>query len=497
MIAGLFRIDPQELAALVPDVYAEFRPLVAEGLTFFLRHLSPSRQAEILQAQATLSADVDVLRRPLLFLRACPVLHKLGQVLARDRHLDSELRRHLQELESLEPHTPVEEWQPALSREVSSAAEEYSICVEEQPLAEGSVAVVVPLTWSDPADWPRPLRRRAVAKLLRPGIAERLGEDLAVLGRLADHLDERWGAYALPPLAYRETFRDVAELLMGEVELRSEQTHLRRAAAQFEGQSDLQVPGLLPFCTAAMTVMERVDGRKVTDRPALTPWRRPAMFQSLVRALVSQVLFSRDPSVLFHGDPHAGNLMATCDGRLAILDWSLAGQLTTHDRVQLSQLLVGGWAMDSARVAGAVAGLVGTNAYVDLIHHHVAAAMAELHWYRPAGLTWALGLLDTLVRAGVRFPSRLLLFRKALLTLQGVLDHVCPGISLELVLLAEALTRFAWEWPVRWCKPLDDRDYVTHVSSGDLLRLTLRRLTPGTHFFPKYAHPLCAISAQN
>jgi len=43
---------------------------------------------------------------------------------------------------------------------------------------------------------------------------------------------------------------------------------------------------------------------------------------------VNRESFSRDESVLFHGDPYAGNLMAAL-GRVAILDWSLAGQLTT------------------------------------------------------------------------------------------------------------------------------------------------------------------------
>jgi hypothetical protein len=54
------------------------------------------------------------------------------------------------------------------------------------------------------------------------------------------------------------------------------------------------------------------------------------------------------------------------------------------------------------------------------------------------------------------------------------LADVCPGRSPETALMADALARFAWEWPLRWCKPLDDRDYATHVSSADLLHLALR-----------------------
>src|SRR5262249_47328321 len=118
MIRAALQIDPLALAAVVPDCYAEFRPVVAEGLTFFLQHLSPPRLAEVFGVQAELPADAGLPRRLVLFLHACPALHKMGQVLARNRHLDPELRRHLQELEALEPRTPDDEWRPVLAREL-------------------------------------------------------------------------------------------------------------------------------------------------------------------------------------------------------------------------------------------------------------------------------------------------------------------------------------------------------------------------------------------
>src|SRR5262249_19808940 len=180
--------DPQDLAAVVPDCYAEFRPVVADGLTFFLQHLSPPRLAEIFQAQAGLPADASLSRRLVLFLHACPALHKLGQVIARDRSLDPELRRHLQELESLEPHTPVEQWRPPAAGDVPVAGEDFGIGVGDRPLAGGAVGVVVPLPWPAPADWADAPRRHGVAKVLKPGIVERLDEDLRIVGLLADHL---------------------------------------------------------------------------------------------------------------------------------------------------------------------------------------------------------------------------------------------------------------------------------------------------------------------
>lgn len=313
-----FHIDPQDLASVVPDGYAEFRPVVADGLTFFLTHLSPARLAAVFRAQAELPADAALERRLVLFLHACPALHKVSQVVARNRNLDPELRRHLQELESLEPHTPADQLRPILARELGPAAGKYRVEVADEPLAEGSVAVVVPLTWSDPADGAGAPRRYGVAKLLKPGAAGLLAEDLDILGRLADSLDERWAAYGLPPLDYRATLDEVAGLLLDEVRLRQEQEHLRRAGRQFAGEPDVLVPRLLPFSTEAMTAMERMYGLKVTDPRAARPWRRPGLFLAARRALLARVLFSRDESALFHGDPHAGNLMATIDGRIPL-----------------------------------------------------------------------------------------------------------------------------------------------------------------------------------
>ena len=86
-----------------------------------------------------------------------------------------------------------------------------------------------------------------------------------------------------------------------------QQEHLRLAGRQFAGQSDVQVPRLLPFSTEALTAMERVYGLKVTDPRAARPWRRPGLFLAAGRALLSRVLFSRDGggwSVVFHQSAH-------------------------------------------------------------------------------------------------------------------------------------------------------------------------------------------------
>src|SRR4051794_34788282 len=96
-------IDEITLASVLPDAYAHFRPPIRGALLVFLGGLPPEHQAAVLADQASLPLTATPAERLTRLARSCPALHKLGQILARDRRLAPELRRHLQGLESLPP----------------------------------------------------------------------------------------------------------------------------------------------------------------------------------------------------------------------------------------------------------------------------------------------------------------------------------------------------------------------------------------------------------
>src|ERR1041384_6451821 len=88
---------------LFPRAYARYLPLVADALVFFLRRLSAERLSRILTEQAAFFSSASAAERLVAVLHHSPALHKLGQVVARDRRLTGSFRKRLQTLESLSP----------------------------------------------------------------------------------------------------------------------------------------------------------------------------------------------------------------------------------------------------------------------------------------------------------------------------------------------------------------------------------------------------------
>jgi ubiquinone biosynthesis protein len=458
-----------DIGSLVPAEYERYQPAVVDGLAFFLGNLPPDRVFAILAEQADLPDDAGLEDRLVAVVRNSPVLHKLGQVLARDRRLPARLRQALQTLESMMPAQSPDEVRQAVERE-TGPLDRLGIDIDGLPLAEASVAVVIPFLWADP---PEGLPQRGVFKVLKPGIEERLDQDLELLTQAGGWLDERCREYGLPDIEYQATFGQVRDLLRREVHLDREQEHLSAAAADFAGQaSRVVIPRLYPVSTPRLTAMERIDGRKVTEVDTLPSPARRALAGLVADALIAHPILSAAPSALFHADPHAGNLMVTEDGRLAILDWSLVGYLGEHDRVCLSQMLLGAVTLDEHRILAALDALAAGPFDATALRRAIREALRRLTRGVLPGLGWLTDLLDAAVTtAGVSFHADLILFRKVLHTVAGVTADVSEAVGLDGAVAARFLTQFGLETAPRlWASPWS-RAFGTHVSNADLVRL--------------------------
>ncbi len=458
-------IDVDSLASLLPAEYSQFALPFKESLAVFLGRLPQDIQTQLLSDQLALAPNVSLSERLGRLAYSCPVLHKLGQILARDQRIAPQLRFELSKLESLPPNVSIGEIESILQQELG-LSEFKTIEILSPAIAEASVAVIIPFRNKKESQQPE-----GVFKVLKPGINERLHLELDILTEVGSHLDERLHELGIPPIDYQDTFNQVRDKLRWELRLDEEQRHLVKAARFFSDQPDVVIPALFEQCTPRVTAMERVYGEKVTDHKFTTNAEKHRLAELVARALIVQPLFCSDESALFHCDPHAGNLFSTHDGKLAILDWSLAGFLGTLEREVMVQIMLATVNMQPHKIITTLLPL-DTRGQCNLavLTDCVARWMRKVRQGHIPGLSWLTGFLDDAVqRAGLRLSAELLMFRKSLLTLTGVLSEIgATRFDLDQLVLREFMFKSLLEWPDRWLSFPTSRSFATRLSNLDI-----------------------------
>lgn len=478
-------------ADLLPDLYSAYRPVVADGIRFILSRLSLSRLISLIGDQAEIDADATAAHRLICLARRLPTFHKLGQIIARNRHLDPTFRRWLVRLENGPPTIPMEAVEARVRDALGGDPSRYGVTLGPAPLAEASVSVVTPFAYGLADGGPV---RYGVFKTLKPGVRAHLAEELDLLEALARHFDARRDRYSLDRFRFIETIAEVRRILLEEIDLPGEQRNLARAGrfynGFYNGRGRAQVPAVLPFSTEKVTAMAFMEGGKITDEPAEEN-RRCKLARTLFRSLILAPLFSPEEAPPFHGDPHAGNLLAfsgrdpSAVARIGLVDWSLSGTFHRRHRIRLMALMRGVVTGDAAAMERALYALSEKPAEGTTGAAVIAPAVREItarsDYRRAAIVARTFALIDGVTLAGITFPPDLMLFRKAFFTLEGVLADLDPDFDMDVVMVADMSRLLMAEMPQRWFAlllPFADRPerYRTLTSNGDLQRLMGRLL---------------------
>src|SRR5579864_2499491 len=326
--------------ALVPEAYVKWRPPVRDAMMFILAHLSPARLAPKLLEQIELPAATSAEVRLLRLIAKVPGLQKLGQVIARNQHLRPALRKALAKLENGIRDVRPEDVRAIIQKNLGPQLNRFAVKIAPSILSEASVSAVVRFTWRDP-DSGR--RERGVFKVLKPHIPLYFAEDMDYLQALAEHFGDRHHRYGFPAHLIPDTFKKVRRLLRHEVSFAREQKTLLEAWTLYRVLSGIRVPRVIqPLCTPRITALSEERGVKVTNAATrLPPSRRAKVAEQLIEALVAVPLFSAQQDAIFHGDPHAGNLLYdNPTGELTIIDWALAVRLNREERRHLALLFL-------------------------------------------------------------------------------------------------------------------------------------------------------------
>jgi ubiquinone biosynthesis protein len=373
-------------------------------------------------------------------------------VLARNRNLPSALRRELTTLENGINDVSSGEVQAIISRELGSQLQACGVKVDPGIYVEASVSAVVRFTWRNP-DTRR--RERGVFKVLKPYIPECFSEDMDLLAQLAKYLGSRHRQYGFAPRVLSDTFNDVRRLLQHEVDFTREQATLKEAGKLYRTVPGVCVPGVIdPLCTSHITAITEERGKKITDAVSRMPaWRRAEVSEQLIDALVAIPLFAPTGDIIFHADPHAGNLLYDRrTSELAILDWALTERLTVAQRRHLAVLFLMIFLRDAVGASDAILALSPyprrrSKTTATRVRTVVAQYLQSLPVKRFPSAVDAVDLLERLAWKGFRLPASLLMFRKALFTLDGILHDIgAPEFSMESVMARHIMKSWTRKW---------------------------------------------------
>ncbi|MCS6885531.1 MAG: AarF/UbiB family protein [Acidobacteriota bacterium] len=454
---------------LVPKAYEKYIQMVADAAKVILSKLSAKRLLSKVVDQMLLPLEATLQERLLKLITRMPTMQKLGQIIARNKHLDPELRSRLQKLENSIRDASYESILARINDELKHKLSVYKVKLGRKFLAEASVCAVVPFTWRSPNDG---VKRKGVFKVLKPFITDYWNEDLKILDALAEHFDRNKKRYGLPTVGFRQILREVRELFKREVKLPIEQNRLQEAREFYSQETNIRVPNLLPMTTKVVTGMEFIDGLKVTVAAERFPEKRNRIAQLILDKTILSVLFHTGEEALFHADPHAGNIFY-CEktDELALLDWGLSCKLSRPYRRQLIQLILGFVIRDYSRAIEATCSLTDGRIaphQIAIVERRVKETIDKLPLFPLVRLAPLTQLLDDLILDGLRFPAELLMFRKSLFTLLGVIHDVSAEFDVDWHVTNALLSQMLKEMPLRLTRSPWSTDYPTQISTFEL-----------------------------
>ena len=353
-----------------------------------------------------------------------PTFIKIGQLLStRVELFPPECLVELERLQDrVEPFSFAEVEQivnSELGLRISKAFAEF----ESQPIAAASLGQVHRAVLRD--------GRIVAVKVQRPGIRQKIFDDLESLEKVAEMIDSHTKIGA--KYSFHEMVEEFRKALLQELDYRKEARHLLLLAENLKGFDRIIVPSPIDdYSTSCVLTMDYIHGKKVTS---LGPLARidldgEQLADDLFAAYLKQILVDG----FFHADPHPGNVFVTEDSKIALIDLGMVGRIPPRLREYLLQLVLQvseGRGEEAAKIAIKISQL--TDAFdEDQFTRKISDLTAEYHEVDLKELQIGKTILQMAyvsTESGVKIPPEMALLGKTLLNLDQVARTLAPDFD--------------------------------------------------------------------
>ncbi|MBT2686646.1 AarF/ABC1/UbiB kinase family protein [Bacillus sp. ISL-47] len=329
----------------------------------------------------------------------------------------------IKEIQDLTDQVPASEWSKIhgiLNNEWGSELSRKVLAIEKDAIASASIGEVYKGVLQDGS---------AVAiKVQRPEIQSIVQTDfrtLSILIWFADHF------VPIPKgfINLKMLFQELKQVIERELDFTKEKETLLYFKERYKDRDIVRIPAVYPeLCTSKVLVMEWVEGKRLMDQHAVE--QLEISRQGLARRLLEVFLPQWLEPGMFHADPHPGNVLVSREGRIVLLDFGMAGEISKKDAAAFQSLIESFLAKNHSKAVECLSQLgfllpeANTGTIEKLLAEWTAFDSAQLKEMDLVALK--LELNDLIAALPVQVPTRFVFLGRSFITIEGIVRNLAP-----------------------------------------------------------------------
>ena len=368
-----------------------------------------------------------------------PTYVKIGQIMSSRTDLLPE--SYCKELETLRQN--VKELDPQIARaviesETGKKIDEIYREFRDEPIGSASIGRVHYGVLLDGT--------KVVTKVQRPLIAEMMQKDFELLKKLAPLLDggsdENKDSDAMSFAAIINEFEKVT---WEELDFRVEAANTKFFRDVILTDGTATCPLVIDeLTTERIFTMTFVEGCSVSKKEKLAEQGTDPM--KVGREILESYLHQVFDAGIFHADPHQGNIMVS-GGKVHWIDFGMIGEITEADITALENIVVGLLRSDTDAMADGVMAIGTSGAGCDRNKLKDDLELFSAKYMNVSSLSdidfsALLGeVCDLADRHHITMPGRFTMLVRSFLTIEGVMEQLCPELDLFEVISDKLMDR--------------------------------------------------------
>jgi ubiquinone biosynthesis protein len=359
-----------------------------------------------------------------------PSFVKLGQVLStRGDLLPPEFIQELSYLQDSAAPIPIELIHKQIESSFRKKPEELFSFIDTEPLAAASIAQVHKAKTHEGEE--------VVIKVQRPGVAQSIDSDLAILYYLAKAIEaviEETGFYTLSGIV-----KEFDKAIHEEINFLNEAQNIEIFFENHKDSTNVRIPRVYrEFTSATVLTMEYIHGQKLS-KAQLSQNEKVALAELAIEEAFHQLFVDG----IFHGDPHPGNLLVLDGPKIALIDFGLVSKITKSMQETLVNLVLAVSLKDASSVARLLyrlgepterTNLLGFRDDIEQIFSsYESRSLAELSAKHLLN-----DLMNLAIKYRIRIPKEYAVLCRASISIEGILRTLHPGMNISEIVLPHA-----------------------------------------------------------